>query len=328
MTTATPEPRVLLLSGSPRTGGNTDTVLATIAAVLAEREIPATTVRLCDIELNPCTGCELCRKTGTCSRFDDEMTALYPEIERCAGLVLASPTYNYTVTPQVKSFIDRLYPYFEFTEPRPGPYKARLARQGRQLLPVGICEQNEASEMRYTIPVMRDALEVMGYEIVHELALTGHFYRGTVATDRPATARIRAAAEKTGRRDHTGGIDRGPDAFNQAESSLRRTPAPADWKTAASDRKSRLGATSTKNSRKIVQNQDAQRNRQACSLRRTQYRLRHRLRHRHAPQGTTSRIHRSQTSRATPRRSVGYRSGGYPRQERYTDFPRSNHIPP
>ncbi|MDA3951000.1 MAG: flavodoxin family protein [Spirochaeta sp.] len=196
MTTATPEPRALLLSGSPRSGGNPDTTLARIATVLSERDIPTTTVRLCDIELNPCTGCELCRASGTCSRFDDDMTALYPEIERCAGLVLASPTYNYTVTPQVKSFIDRLYPYFEFTEPRPGPYKARLAGQGRQLLPIGICEQNEASEMRYTIPVMRDALEVVGYEIVTELALTGHFYRGTVAADQTAMARIQAAAEE------------------------------------------------------------------------------------------------------------------------------------
>jgi multimeric flavodoxin WrbA len=194
MTTAQPEARALLLSGSPRTGGNTDAVLAEIATVLTKRDIPSTTVRLCDITLNPCTGCELCRTSGTCSRFDDDMTALYPEIERCAGLVLASPTYNYTITPQVKSFIDRLYPYFTFTEPRPGPYTARLAGQGRQLLPIGICEQNEASEMRYTIPVMRDAMEVVGYEIVHELALTGHFYRGTIATDRTALARIRAAA--------------------------------------------------------------------------------------------------------------------------------------
>jgi FMN-dependent NADH-azoreductase len=191
---APPQPRALLLSGSPRSGGNTDTVVAAIAAVLEERGIPTTTVRLCDIQLNPCTGCELCRKTGTCSRFDDGMNALYPEIERSAGLVLASPTYNYTVTPQVKSFIDRLYPYFDFAEPRPGPYRARLAGQGRTLLPVGICEQNDPADMRYTIPVMRDAMEAIGYRIVDELALTGHFYRGTVATDEAARARITASA--------------------------------------------------------------------------------------------------------------------------------------
>jgi multimeric flavodoxin WrbA len=178
----------------PRSGGNTDIVTATIAAVLEDHGIPTTTVRLCDIDLNPCIGCELCRKTGTCSRFDDGMNALYPEIERCAGLVLASPTYNYTITPQVKSFIDRLYPYFDFAEPRPGPYRARLAGRGRTLLPVGICEQNDPADMRYTIPVMRDAMEAIGYRIVDELALTGHFYRGTVSDDEGAMERIRSSA--------------------------------------------------------------------------------------------------------------------------------------
>jgi multimeric flavodoxin WrbA len=188
-----PEGRVLLVSGSPRRGGNTDTILAMCAEELAHHAIPTTTVRLCDIEIHPCTGCEACRKTGTCSRFSDGMNDLYPTIESCQGLILASPTYNYTVTPEVKAFIDRYYPYYDFTEPRPGPYKARLAGQGRIMIPIGICEQNEASEMRYTIPVMRDALEVIGYETVTEIAVTGHFYSGTVADDDEVRRRVSEA---------------------------------------------------------------------------------------------------------------------------------------
>jgi multimeric flavodoxin WrbA len=163
------------------------------ATVLAERSIPTETVRLCDIKINPCTGCELCRRTGTCSRFADGMNELYPTIEECRGLIIASPTYNYTVTPEIKAFIDRYYPYFTFTEPRPGPYRPRLAGQGRLMIPVGICEQNDPSEMRYTIPVMRDALEVIGYETVTEIAVTGHFYAGTVADDEGVKKRVTEA---------------------------------------------------------------------------------------------------------------------------------------
>jgi hypothetical protein len=50
--------------------------------------------------------------------------------------------------------------------------------------------------MRYTIPVIRDAMEAIGYEIVDELALTGHFYRGTVGDDEAAIARIRSSAKR------------------------------------------------------------------------------------------------------------------------------------
>ena len=178
-----PEQRVLLVSGSPRRGGNIDTILEMCASALHKHSIPTVTVRICDIQLHPCTGCEACRKTKTCSRFSDGMNDLYPTIEKCRGLIIASPTYNYTVTPEIKAFIDRYYPYFDFEEPRPGPYRARLAGQGRLMIPIGICEQNEASEMRYTIPVMRDALEVIGYETVTEIAVTGHFSAGSVSGD-------------------------------------------------------------------------------------------------------------------------------------------------
>ncbi|MFP4210431.1 MAG: flavodoxin family protein [Alkalispirochaeta sp.] len=211
-----PKNRVLLVSGSPRRGGNTDTILRMCATVLAEGSIPTETVRLCDIKINPCTGCELCRKSGTCSRFSDGMNELYPTIEECRGLIIASPTYNYTVTPEVKAFIDRYYPYFEFTEPRPGPYRPRLAGQERLMIPIGICEQNEASEMRYTIPVMRDALEVIGYETVTEIAVTGHFYAGTVADDEVVLQRITEGMTEMATRlgvgesaaDRTAGSDR------------------------------------------------------------------------------------------------------------------------
>jgi multimeric flavodoxin WrbA len=191
-----PEKKVLLVSGSPRRGGNTDIILGLCAAALQGSAISTVTVRLCDMEIHPCTGCEACRKTGTCSRFSDGMNELYPTIEQCQGLIIASPTYNYTVTPQIKAFIDRYYPYFDFEEPRPGPYRARLANQGRMMIPIGICEQNEASEMRYTIPVMRDALEVIGYETVTEIAITGHFYAGSVADDSTVTEKIDTAMKQ------------------------------------------------------------------------------------------------------------------------------------
>jgi multimeric flavodoxin WrbA len=44
------------------------------------------------------------------------MGLLCPEIEESKALILGSPTYNYNVTDPMKAFIDRLYPYYNFTK--------------------------------------------------------------------------------------------------------------------------------------------------------------------------------------------------------------------
>lgn len=177
--------KTLLVSGSPRERGNTATVLAKIAEGLESAGVEAELVHLSSYTVNPCIGCEQCRRDKTCTQFYDGMHLLYEKINASKGLVVGSPAYNYNITPLMKAFIDRFYPYFDFTNPRPGPYSSRLAGQGRKLVVVGVCEQKEASEMGYTMPAMSDAFRVLGYEITAELPVTGHFAMGSVKKDSP-----------------------------------------------------------------------------------------------------------------------------------------------
>ena len=177
--------KTLLVSGSPRQGGNTETVLAKIAEGLEAEGVATELVHLRSYSIHPCIGCEQCRRDKTCTRFFDGMHLLYKMIEESRGLVVGSPTYNYNITPYMKAFIDRMYPYFNFTNPRPGPYSAKLAGQGRKMVTVGVCEQNEASEMGYTIPAMSEPIRVMGYEVVKEFPVIGHFAMGSVRKNTP-----------------------------------------------------------------------------------------------------------------------------------------------
>jgi len=186
---------VLLISGSPRSRGNTDTILAEVAKRLEELGHTATFAALRDYAVHGCTGCERCRRDKTCSEFLDGMHLLYPLIESSAGLVLGSPTYNYNITPEMKAFIDRLYPFFEFAKERPGPYTSRLAGQGRCLVVVGISEQVEESEMGFTLPAMREPLRALGYEPVCDIAARGHFVRTSVRGDERVFEEARAGAE-------------------------------------------------------------------------------------------------------------------------------------
>jgi multimeric flavodoxin WrbA len=170
-----------------------------MARGLEDEGIETRTVYLRSYLIHPCTGCEQCRRDGYCSRLLDGMHLLYPLIEESRCLVLGSPTYNYNVTPEVKSFIDRLYPYFDFSEQRPGPYRCRLGGSGRFAALVGICEQREESEMGYTMPFMRDALGAIGYEIAAELPVTGHFSRGAVKRDTEALQQAFSIGKRLGK---------------------------------------------------------------------------------------------------------------------------------
>lgn len=175
--------KILCVSASPRKGGNTDTLIEEAARGAESMEAETETVYLRDYTIAPCDACEQCRRDKTCTRFFDGMHLLYSKIEGAGGLVAASPTYNYNITSIMKSFIDRLYPYFDFENPRPGPYRSRLADQGRRALVIGVCEQKEKSEMGFTIPAMRDPLRVLGYSISGEVPILGHFPRGSVKKD-------------------------------------------------------------------------------------------------------------------------------------------------
>jgi len=187
--------KTLLINGSPRGKGNTAAILDKIAEGLAQEGVETETVHLPACAIQPCIGCERCRRDKTCTQFYDGMHLLYKKIEDSRGLVVGSPAYNYNVTPWMKAFIDRLYPYYDFEDPRPGSYRSRLQDQGRKAVIVAVGEQNDAGELGYTIPAMRDPLKVLGYEIIAELPITGHFAMGSVNKD-PG---ILAAALEAGR---------------------------------------------------------------------------------------------------------------------------------
>lgn len=152
-------------------------------------------VQLRDYLIHPCVGCEKCRKAKTCTKFHDGMQVLYPKIERAAGVVLASPTHHYNVTAWVKAFIDRLYPYYEFSRWRPGPWRSRLAGQGRGAVTLAVSEQSDPSETRLTLEAMRLPLEALGYAVHGEVSATGHFGRAVVRRDEKALAAAAAAGE-------------------------------------------------------------------------------------------------------------------------------------
>ncbi len=173
--------KIIGFSASPRDNGNTSTIMKEMLKGAQFAGSVVQYIHLPSLHIMGCVGCERCRKDKTCTKFNDDMHTLYPLIELSDGIILGSPTYNYTMTPWMKCFIDRLYPYFDFTNPRPGPYSSRLANRGKRALIFGVCEQLSEKEMQYNVPLMADAIRVVGYEIVDTLYFTGHFKANSVS---------------------------------------------------------------------------------------------------------------------------------------------------
>lgn len=166
--------------GSPRQNGNTATIMQTVLDGACTEGAQVEMIHLKSYQIEGCIGCERCRKDKTCTQFFDGMHLLYDKLDRADGIILGSPAYNYNVTPWMKSFIDRLYPFFDFTEPRPGPYTSRLANRGKGALVYGVCEQEDPKELGYTAISMRDAIEALGYSIFDTLAFSKHFLPNSV----------------------------------------------------------------------------------------------------------------------------------------------------
>lgn len=101
--------KILILVGSPRRGGNTDTLaraFADGASVHNEVEI----VSVADYKVNPCIGCNSCfsREGNACFQNDD-MAKIYEKLKSAELLVIASPVYFYGLSAQLKAVIDRLH---------------------------------------------------------------------------------------------------------------------------------------------------------------------------------------------------------------------------
>ena len=92
---------IIVLSGSPRKGGNTD-LLVDAFVKGAEKNNNIEVVSVANYKVNPCIGCNSCFQ-------QDDMQIVYDKLKCADVIVVASPVYFYGVSAQLKAIIDRLH---------------------------------------------------------------------------------------------------------------------------------------------------------------------------------------------------------------------------
>lgn len=102
--------KTVVVLGSPRKKGN--------SAALAYKAIEGIDAAggACEVfylngmSIKPCQACYYCKRNnkGQCV-IKDDMQLIYPKLEEADSLLLASPIYMFSVTAQLKLFMDRCY---------------------------------------------------------------------------------------------------------------------------------------------------------------------------------------------------------------------------
>ena len=104
--------KVLVISASPRKGGNSDTLCDEFIRGALSSGNEVVKIRLSEKNINYCLGCGQCMKKGVCVQKDD-MAEILAHFEEADSIVLATPVYFYCMNGQMKTFIDRCCPAYE-----------------------------------------------------------------------------------------------------------------------------------------------------------------------------------------------------------------------
>ena len=183
------------LQGSPRKGGNTDTLLAAFLEKAGRAGAAVKTIQVARAGIVPCKGCGYCETHGTCVIADDPMsTEIYGLLRQADLVVAATPVYFYGASAQLKVLIDRCQTLwsrkyvYKLKDPLAGTRKGLLlsvaASRGRQLF----------DGIHLSTKYFFDAIDAA---FSHALTYRGIESKGAIRNREGLAADIDEAVEKT-----------------------------------------------------------------------------------------------------------------------------------
>ena len=99
--------KVLILSGSPRKGGNSDILCDEFAKGATAAGHSVEKIRVAEKKIGYCRACYYCRTHGGECAVKDDMAEVLQKMIDADVIVLASPVYFYSIDAQLKAVIDR-----------------------------------------------------------------------------------------------------------------------------------------------------------------------------------------------------------------------------
>lgn len=187
--------KIVAFNGSRRKQGNTNLLLQKILEA-PEQTAGAMTeiVDLGDYDISACSGCEGCRRSWDCV-IKDDFSGLVGKMDQADAIIFASPTYWYTVTSDMKRFVDRCYSLIQFPNSR-REWISKYRNSRKLCVTAAVCEQHEESMMGNTLDLLSDFSRDVGLELVASVAALGCFEAGSLAKDDGVLDKAKLAGEK------------------------------------------------------------------------------------------------------------------------------------
>jgi multimeric flavodoxin WrbA len=99
----------LAVNGSPRKGGNTETLLQEVLGELDNEGWETELLQVGGTDIRGCLACNTCckNKDNQCSQTKDTFNEIYSKMLRADALILGSPVYFAAVSADLKALIER-----------------------------------------------------------------------------------------------------------------------------------------------------------------------------------------------------------------------------
>ena len=98
--------KILAISGSPRKGGNTDTLLKVALDVLNKKGVETEFITLSGKKILTCTACMACSNKPLCS-LEDDFDTIFRSMLDSDGFIIGSPVYFGSATAEINALLDR-----------------------------------------------------------------------------------------------------------------------------------------------------------------------------------------------------------------------------
>jgi len=102
--------KIIIVESSPRKNGNSTLLAREVASGARSMGAEVDTIHLHGMNIGPCIACDACQESlkKDCV-IDDDMKTIYPRLRAADVIVWATPIYWFTVSGQIKLFMDRCY---------------------------------------------------------------------------------------------------------------------------------------------------------------------------------------------------------------------------
>ncbi len=102
--------KIIIVKASPRKKGNSAILAEQVAAGAEAVGAEVESFYLHGLDIQPCDACDACQGVADLDCvIEDDMQILYPKIRKADAVVYVSPIYWFTVSAQMKLFMDRCY---------------------------------------------------------------------------------------------------------------------------------------------------------------------------------------------------------------------------